>query len=137
MSTGDSGNGPDDVPKEVIEQAKAAFTRRRQGEVAVLVWDSMVDDRAPAADHQLRFEHADVRIELRILRTEKWSRVEGRVQPPGAPEVQLESDHGDVLHRVDVTDGTFILEQVASAVVRLCLRNAPPATTICTDWFRV
>lgn len=137
MSTGVPGEAPEDVPKEVVEQAKAAFSRRAQGEVAVLVWDSLVDDQAPASDHRLRFQRPDVQIDLRILTGQDSSTIEGKVQPPGPAGVELQSDHGDVLRRGDVTDGTFTLERITPGVVRVCLQVSPPPTSVCTDWFHV
>src|SRR5262245_32083782 len=58
VESGDTA--PEDVPEEVIAQAKAVFAGRTSGEIAALVWDSLVDDGAPAANHRLRFQHPDL-----------------------------------------------------------------------------
>jgi hypothetical protein len=96
-----------------------------------------VDDAGRAPDHRLRFEHPDVQIDLRILAGSNWSTIEGKVRPAAAAGVQLQSDHGDVLLRGDVTDGSFVLERITPGVVRLCLQDSPPPAKVCTDWFRI
>jgi hypothetical protein len=131
------GSAPEDVPEEVITQAKAAFARRTKGEIAVLAWDSLVDEDAPAWDHRLRFEHPQVQIDLRVLATNGWSTIEGRVDPAGASAVALESDAGNVLGTGDVIDGAFVLQHVSPGLVRLCLPASEPAGPVCTDWFRI
>jgi hypothetical protein len=124
------------VPHEVIERAKAAFTQRTEGEVAVLTRDSLVDDEAAAWDHRLRFEHPDLQIDLRILGLQGASILEGKVYPSTAVRVELQSDKGDVLRRGEVADGAFALGHVPPGVVRLCLEGSA-AVKVCTDWFRI
>src|SRR5690348_14867634 len=87
--TGSMGNAPEDVPEEVIAQAKAAFARRSQGDVAILTWDSLVDEDASAGDHWLRFEHPALQIELRILAADNRSDLEGSAKPPIPLHVEL------------------------------------------------
>jgi hypothetical protein len=38
----------DEVPEAVIAHAKAAFTDREQARIAALVWDPLLDKRAPS-----------------------------------------------------------------------------------------
>src|SRR6516164_4174917 len=111
------GSAPEDVPEEVITQAKAAFARRAKGEIAVLAWDSLVDEDAPLWDHRLRFEHPRVQIDLRILASDGWSTIEGRVNPPGPSALTLESDAGNMLGTGEVTDGAFALAHVSPGLV--------------------
>jgi hypothetical protein len=125
------------VPEEVITQAKAAFARRTKGEVAVLAWDSLVDEDAPPWDHRLRFEHPQVQIDLHILASDRWSTIEGRVEPPVRTALTLESDAGNVLGTGEVTDGAFTLLHVVSGLVRLCLAGSEQTGPVCTDWFRI
>jgi hypothetical protein len=131
------GSAPEDVPEEVITQAKAAFARRTTGEVASLAWDSLVDEDAPPWDHHLRFEHPQVQIDLRILTSGGWSTIEGRVEPPVPSALTLESDAGNVLGTGEVTDGAFTLLHVAPGLVRLCLGASDQTGPVCTDWFRI
>jgi hypothetical protein len=131
------GSAPEDVPEEVITQAKAAFARRSTGGVAVLAWDSLVDEDAPPWDHRLRFEHHQVQIDLHILASNGWSTIEGRVDPPLSSALALESDAGNVLGTGEVTDGAFALPHVSPGLVRLCLAGSGQSGPICTDWFRI
>jgi hypothetical protein len=136
-TTNPMGSAPEDVPEDVVAQAKAAFARRTQGEIAVLAWDALVDENAPLSDHRLRFEHAEVQLDVRIVAGEASSTIEGRVHPSAAAAIALESDSGNVLGTGEVTDGAFALEQVAPGLVRLCLTRSDPTVPVCTDWFRI
>jgi hypothetical protein len=136
-TTDPMGSAPEDVPEEVVAQAKAAFARRTKGETAVLVWDSLVDENAPLWDHRLRFEHREVQFEVRILGANGSSTIEGQVHPLSGAAIALESDDGRVLGTVEVTDGAFALERVSPGVVRLCLQGPDPTVPVCTDWFRI
>jgi hypothetical protein len=131
------GNAPEEVPDEVVAQAKAAFARRTKDEIAVLAWDSLVDEDAPASDHRLRFEHPEAQIELRVLAADSWSTIEGRVRPAVQAAIELESDDRNVVRAGEVLDGAFALTHVAPGVVRLCLRGSGSSVSVCTDWFRI
>ena len=89
-------DAPGAVPEEVVNQAKAAFGRRRPGDIAVLVWDSLVDDDDAPEDHRLVFEHPDVQIEVRVRASAGSSDLEGRVKPAGVLHVELQSDSEEV-----------------------------------------
>jgi hypothetical protein len=131
------GSAPKDVPEEIITQAKAAFARRSKSEIAVLAWDSLVDEDQPPWDHRLRFEHPQVQIDLHILASDAWLTIEGRVTPPVPSALTLESDAGNVLGTGDVTDGAFTLAHVSPGLVRLCLSGSDQTSLVCTDWFRI
>jgi hypothetical protein len=130
------GNAPEDVPEEVIAQAKAAFARRSRGEIATLTWDSLVDEDAPASDHRLRFEHPELQIELRLLTADNSSDLEGSVQPPVDLHIELQGEEGDVLRSTEAADGVFAFERVPSGTVRISARGAS-IPEIHTDWFRL
>ncbi len=134
--TDPTDDAPGAVPEEVVNQAKAAFGRRRPGDIAVLVWDSLVDDDDAPEDHRLLFEHLDVQIEVRVRASDGSSDLEGRVKPAGALHVELQSDQEEVLSSVDAEAGAFKLKQAAPGVVRLALRGAG-TLEIRTDWFRI
>jgi hypothetical protein len=131
-----SESSPEEVPKEVIEQAKAAFSHRTQGDIAVLVGDSLVDEGAPPSDHRLSFEHPRMRIVVHLVATAGWSSLQGEVQPPTPLGVELVSEEG-VGVATDVTDGAFTIERVPSGVVRLRLKGPAGTPAVYTDWFRV
>jgi hypothetical protein len=130
------GNAPEDVPEEVIAQAKAAFGRRGRGEIATLTWDSLVDEDAVASDHRLRFAHPELQIELRLLTADKSSDLAGRVIPHAQHHVELQGEDGDVLRTTETVDGVFAFDRVPSGMVRLCVRG-PSTPGIHTDWFRL
>jgi hypothetical protein len=125
------------VPTEVVAEAKAAFGRRARGEIAALTWDSLVDEDAPPEDHRLRFEHADLQVDVRIFATGGTSNLEGTVRPPAPIRVELQSEDGDVTATGDVDDGVFALAHIPPGVVRLSLIGPIHTTLVRTDWFRV
>jgi hypothetical protein len=132
---------PDDdaqkVPEEVIANAKAAFGRRSEGQLAVLVFDSLLDADAPAADHLLRFAHPLVQVELQVSSGPNGSRLSGRLEPPATPHVQLEFDTAGAPSVREVSGGTFLFERVDHGVIRLNLLTEGSAPFVQTDWFRV
>jgi hypothetical protein len=121
----------------VVAQAKAAFARRTGGPIATLVWDSLVDEGAPPGDHRLRFEHPDLRIDVRIFTGSGSSAVEGQAEPPSPDRVELQAEDGNILAGSTPTAGAFAFEKVPPGVVRLCLVGPDEATVIRTDWFRI
>jgi hypothetical protein len=129
-------SAPEDVPDEVVSQAKAAFARRSRGQIAVLVWDSLVDDDQPGRDHKLQFEHPDLQIDVHIHATDHSSDLHGQVKPPDRPQVDLQSDEGKVLRTAQTFGGTFTFAEVPSGIVRLCI-GGPATPDVCTDWFRL
>jgi hypothetical protein len=130
-------SGPGDVPEEVVAQAKAAFARRTGGHIATLVWDSLVDEGAPPSDHRLRFEHPDVRIDVRIFTGSGSSSVQGQVEPPSPDRVELQAEDGNIMATSTPTAGAFAVEKIPPGVVRLCLVGPGEAGVIRTDWFRI
>ena len=126
---------PEDVPDDVIAQAKAAFAGRSRGQIAVLVWDSLVDEGAPAEDHRLSFEHPDLQIDVRILGRGDLAAIEGQVKPPAALHVELQAEQGVRISDTDVRGGAFAFDHIPSGVVRLSVQMSV-SSEIHTDWFR-
>ncbi len=69
MTAKDADEYPEQVPESVVAEAKAAFARKADGDVAILVHDSLIDGDDTAADHRLRFEHPQVLIDLQVSAT--------------------------------------------------------------------
>jgi hypothetical protein len=125
------------VPEEVISHAKGLFGPRAEGDLAVLVLDSLIDQGDPAADHQLRFQHAALIIDLRVLVATGASRVVGTVRPPTARRVELEADTGRTRRGADVSQGAFAFGEIPHGVFRLHVPSSGDRPSIHTDWFRV
>jgi hypothetical protein len=124
----------DQVPDEVVNQAKAAFRRRTGGEVAALMFDSLVDEPAPHAEHRLRFEHPREYLEVVVSGTDRGCTLRGRVEP--APvRVELEMDGTDVALVEEAADGDFAFRDVPHGLKRMIL-TAPGTDPVRTDWFR-
>ena len=122
------------VPDEVVNQAKAAFRRRTGGEVAALMFDSLVDEPAPHAEHRLRFEHPHEHVEVVVSGTDRECTLRGRVEP--APvRVELEMDGTDVALVEEAADGDFAFRDVPHGLKRMIL-TAPGTDPVRTDWFR-
>ena len=131
-----TGDASEEVPEDVISQAKAAFTRRSPGELAVLAWDSLLDEDEPARDHRLRFEHPDLQIEVRVFSGPGSSDLQGQVMPQSTDRVAILSQNGDVLDATDAINGGFAFAHVPAGTVRLSVRGSA-GSEIHTDWFRV
>lgn len=129
------GRGPD-VPGEVVAEAKAAFGRRSREPVAALVYDSLVEGSGSPSDHQLRFEHPLMSLELQVSSTGTGSDIRGRVM--AAPQrVELSTEDETVRIVTPVADQRFAFHQVPGGMIRLTLTGAPEAPVVHTDWFRV
>ena len=125
------------VPEEVVSDAKGLFGRRAEGDLAVLVHDSLIDQGDPAADHRLRFHHPGLVIDLRVSVARGGSSVVGTVRPPTALRVELEADTGRTRRGVDVSQGAFAFSEIPHGIVRLHVPASDDLPPIHTDWFRI
>ncbi len=137
MGTSAPDDDPERVPPEVIARAKEAFGQRAEGQLAALVFDSLVDEGAPAEDHVLRFEHPSVQIELRVSVRDSGSTLVGQVNVREARRVQLQFTPPDGSVLAEVTDDYFSFEEVGHGIMRLNLFAEGPEPIVRTDWFRV
>jgi hypothetical protein len=136
--------GPDNeapvcVPGEVVADAKAAFRQRprAKGEVAALSFDSLVDDEAPASDHELRFEHQLVHIDVHVSASRSGAVLTGEVSPPVVSRIELQLDGAELSFREELAEGTFRFQQIPHGLTRLTLAGSAVSPNIHTDWFRV
>src|SRR5262245_59401416 len=107
----DISDASEDIPFEVIVEAKAAFSRRVQDKVAELVWDSLVDDGAPSWHHHLRFEHPHMWIEVSISVAPAWANLHGVMHPPMPGCVELQSKRSSTPIAAEVTHSAFRIER--------------------------
>ena len=126
----------DQVPDDVVARAKASFGRRSPGDVAVLVFDSLVDEGAPATDHRLRFEHPLMVIEVHVSAQADGSALEGRVEPALAERVEVQLDEAELSFVDQVTNGAFSFERLGHGPIRLRL-TGQGIPAVHTDWFRI
>ncbi|MDA8045737.1 MAG: hypothetical protein M0Z30_10955 [Actinomycetota bacterium] len=115
--------------------AKEAFSKRSRGEVALLVYDSLVDADDPPEHHELRFEGDRLRFLVHVSVRPIDVALVGRLEPPAAGRFELVLEDADLSFVQDSSDGTFHFEPMAHGLVRLAF-NAP-GRQIQTDWFRV
>jgi hypothetical protein len=120
-----------------VAQAKAAFGHRPEGDLAVLVFDSLVDEGAPAKDHLLRFDHPLTRISLAVAAGPEESELRGSTDPPTGGGVQLQVGTGDIYLMEEITEGEFSFHAVPHGLVRLHVQKPDDGRPIRTDWFRV
>jgi hypothetical protein len=137
MGTSAPDDDPERVPDDVIARAKEAFGQRAEGQVATLVFDSLIDEGAPAEDHVLRFEHPAVQIELRVSARPSGSTLVGHLNRRTALRVQLQFTPPGLSLLSDVADDRFSFEEVGHGIVRLNLFNEAVEPIVRTDWFRV
>jgi hypothetical protein len=119
-----------------MKEAKAAFGLRGGGEVAALVFDSLVDLDAPPEDHRLRFVHPATQIEVQVSSTPDGVTLRGRISPGLSGRVHLQLHSGDIRLVVDLVEGEFDLGPVGHGVIRLhVVETGRP--DVHTDWFQV
>ena len=126
----------DPVPDSVVRAALDALANASGTELAVLVFDSLVDEDDAASDHVLRFDHPEVAVELRVASTYENVRVQGAVARSTSTRAELHTFGIDIDHIVDASDGSFLFPSIPHGLVRLVItrREGPD---VATDWFRV
>jgi hypothetical protein len=124
------------VPEDLVVQAKTAFANRYEGDLAVLVFDSLVDDGAPANDHLLRFDHPSMWVRLQVAAGSQGSDLSGSTYPPTAKRARLEVGISDIYFDEDVVEGGFAFRAVPHGLIRLHILRRENRL-IRTDWFRV
>jgi hypothetical protein len=132
-----SDNAPEDVPLNVVAEAKAAFSQGAPGAMAALVWDSLVDEGAPSSHHLLRFEHRCIWIEVSVSVLSGWSSLYGVVHPVVPARVELHSVRAGRPIVAEVTRSAFMIARVPRGVVRLRVVGTEAAPALYTDWFQV
>jgi hypothetical protein len=137
MESSRAGDDPEDVPEDLVAEAKAAFAQRSEGELAPLVFDSLVDEGAPAMDHLLRFEHPQTHISVQVTAGQDASNLDGTVEPAPTERVRLQVGVGDLFLVADVVGGAFSFHDVPHGVIRLLLEGPEGSLLVRTDWFRV
>jgi hypothetical protein len=125
------------VPDYVKDQARATFDRRAPGELARLVFDSLLDEGAPPADHRLRFEHPALEIDVDVSVAAGSTTLTGTIRPSRPHRVKLQLERSEISPVIDADDGTFHFEDLPHGLVRLWLTGSPLTPAIRTDWFRV
>ena len=125
-------------PSPLVAQAKALFSQKSQGDLAVLVFDSLLDCDDPPEDHRLRFDHSSMSVEVRVSVTSSDASLDGQVQPPLATAVEVEAHMGGRVRIPDSSGGGFSVSGIPHGLVRLHLVGGSSADPpIHTDWFRV
>jgi len=139
---GDNDNpGPespfDGIPEEVVAAARAAFGPLEPGELAVVTFDSLVDEDDAPEDHRLRFEHPALQVDLRLSVHAGGASLSGHLTPSGPARVELDLEGADLAFVDNSSDGSFTFGPVGHGLLRLLVTAAGSATTVRTDWFRV
>jgi hypothetical protein len=125
----------DPVPDAVVARAKAAFRQRTGGDVATLVFDSLVDEPTGADEQRLRFEHPRERVEVLVSTADGECSLRGRAEP--APlRVELELEGQEVALVEEATSGDFAFDRVPHGLKRMILVGPPGSEPVHTDWFR-
>jgi hypothetical protein len=120
-----------------VAQAKAAFANRYEGDLAVLVFDSLVDQGAPAKDHLLCFDHRLTQIRLQVAAWPEVSDLNGSTDPPTGKRVQLQVGNGDVKLVQEIVGGEFSFHAVPRGLIRLHVVGRSEGRVLRTEWFCV
>jgi hypothetical protein len=120
-----------------VAEAKAAFAQSTEGDLAALVFDSLVDEGAPATDHVLRFEHSLTRVSVHVSAGHDASNLDGTVDPATTERLRLQIGVSDLFLVTDVVNGAFSFADVPHGVIRLLADGPEGRPVVRTDWFRV
>ena len=134
-----------DLSPELLEAARRAFNaheppagpRPAESELAVSVFDSLLDGIATPESHWLRFEHAVLGIDVHVTRRDTATEVSGEVQPAGAVRAALYLEGTSLAIVADIENGWFTFSPVGHGLVRLAVEDRNSGPTIWTDWFRI
>jgi hypothetical protein len=126
----------EEVPAPVVDRAKAALQRKVDGELAVLVFDSTLDDPAHRGPRVLNFEHPAVRVQLLVSITPGGCTIEGTAVPEPL-RAELEPEGGELAIAETVTGGRFVFQAIPLGLVRVRLVGSPGSQPVHTDWVRV
>ena len=131
---GAPGEGP---PPEVVDRAKGVFSARAQGDLASLVFDSLIDGHGSPDNHVLRFEHTRASIEVHVSYASQNTGLEGVVEGFNARRAALHLGDGDLAMVTDVESGRFGFQPVGHGLVKLSFEDEANSPAIWTDWFRI
>jgi hypothetical protein len=132
-----SDDAAERIPPEVVKQAKAAFRQPPRGELAALVWDSLIDEGEPGWHHHLGFEHPQMWIDVTVSVIFGLSTLRGVLYPAVPAHVELHRDETEYSANSEVSDGAFSLERIPRGLVRLRIVRSQRAPVLYTDWFRI
>ena len=139
------GGASDGVPPELLAAARRAFTanqlpdghRPPDSQVAVAVFDSLLDGMAVPESHWLRFEHVTVAVNVHVARGPASSVLSGEVESTRAVRAALHLEGAGLAMVADIEGGRFAFSPVGHGLVRLSIEENTSAPTVWTDWFRV
>lgn len=124
------------MPDAVVEQAVAAFATRSSGQLAVLAFDSLIDNGAAPDDHELRFEHDRLHLSVRVTVSKDGTILSGSVSPAAAGRFELRSPDSDVTFLCPTDDGTFTFGPLGHGLFKVSFEPAA-AAAVATEWFRI
>ena len=134
----DHENGvPSEVPPPEVVRAKGAISGRVQGDLASLVFDSLIDGRGSPDEHVMRFEQNRASIEIHVSYTSQTTGVDGFVEGMRACRAALHLGDGDLAMVTDVDSGQFGFHPVGHGLVRLSFEDEAGGPLMWTDWFRI
>ena len=136
IDTESESHPEDPVPDDVMDAAKAAFGTRSNGDLMVLVRDSLVDEGHPPDGHVLRFEHERMGIEVEVSATPTNTSLRGHTSTRAGGRFEVLLVGSDLVFVQDSDDGTFAFGPLGHGVVRVAFEPTG-AGRLVTDWFRI
>lgn len=127
---------PDPMPAQVAAAAKDLFDSVRPTELAVLVFDSVVDEAEAAEKHTLQFVHDHTDIHLYVCSGGDSTVIQGVLDRPGATWAVLQFRETERSVRAPVEGTTFELVVPGHGTARLTLEH-DSGPDIRTDWLRI
>jgi len=127
----------DTAVDSVAANAKAVFDSRTAGDVASLVFDSLVDANDGPEAHRLSFENAQLTVEVDVSISDDRVQIDAELQPSESAKAVLHRYEVDLSLVARVVGNRFSFGNVSHGLVRLSFENDTGDQAIYTDWFRI
>ncbi len=133
----ESVSHPEDrVSDDVVEAAKAVFSRRSNGDLMVLMHDSLVDEDHAPDRHVLRFEHRRLSVEVEVSVARINTSLQGSTSVPTRGRFEVMVLSSKLVFIQDSDDGTFAFGPLGHGLVRITFEPVG-AGRLVTDWFLI
>jgi hypothetical protein len=129
----------------VLAAARQAFAsndppghgRPPQSELAVSVFDSLLDGSAGPENHWLRFEHSMLAINVHVSRGPTTTLLSGELEPANSARIALHLEPSPLAMVTDAENGRFAFTPLGHGLIRLSVEEQTAAPAIWTEWFRI
>jgi hypothetical protein len=126
----------DPVPEDALKRAREAFSGRATGPIARLVSDSLLERHDPATAHELAFDGAGARIEVRVAVHGSRSSLQGSIHGMAAAKAMLHLEGSELALISTMDEKSFGFGPLPHGIARMSFESAD-GSLLWTDWFQI